>query len=470
VAERSAAGLTNSSRQSSSRSVRDILRENVFTLFNGILSVCFVVLLVLGDVGDGVFYAVVLANLLVGLVQEVRAKRVLDRLALLNAPTCAVKGDGTVRIIPLAGVVLKDVLVLRPGDQIAADARVLQSNGLVVDESLLTGESEPVSKDASAPLFSGSFVADGTGYAEVTAIGADAYAHRLIAELRQHSLVRSELREATNRILVVLSFVLGPVIVLTVLGRVRAYGGFGSVSADADWRLAVLDSVASVVGMIPEGLVLLISLAFGVAAIQLARSRVLVQELAAVEVLARVDVLCLDKTGTLTSGRLDWDRLVTLDPVLDSAAREALGAFGADDAGNLTAAVIATQFALGTATVTARQPFSSRTKMSGVTLRHGTGPEASWLLGAPEKLLKGHPFELGEATSIASTGQRALALVRAAGRADSASPGRPWMRPPWPTTPLSRGRSRRRTSSVASAPNRSAGWWRCCRRRDARSP
>jgi len=291
---------------------------------------------------------------------------------------------------------------------------VLQSTGLVIDESLLTGESEPVDKAVGALLLSGSFVSDGAGYAQVTAVGAEAYAHRLTAELKRHSLVRSELRRATNRILVVLSWLLGPLIVLTVLGRVRTYGGFDAMATDGDWRLAVLDSVASVVGMIPEGLVLLISLAFGVAAIQLARTGVLVQELAAVEVLARVDVLCLDKTGTLTSGHPDWDRLVVLDPALEDDAREALGAFGADDAGNVTAAVIATVFPAGQASAIARVPFSSSTKVSGVTLGRSTGPVTAWLLGAPEKLLAGHPLDWDQATRIAATGHRTLALVRVA--------------------------------------------------------
>lgn len=416
AAERLADGRGNESHQPTSRTVGDILRENVFTLFNAILTVCFVAVLILRDIRDGLFYGVVVANALIGIVQEVRAKVVLDRLAVLAAPEVAVKRDGLVHIVELDQVVLDDVIVLRPGDQLPADALVIQDDGLIVDESLLTGESEPIPKVAGDPLLSGSHVLGGTGYGQVTAVGASSYANRLTAQIKRHSLVHSELRAATNRILVILSWGLGPLILITLFGRVRTYGGFAQIAdfADGRWRQALLDSVASVVGMIPEGLVLLISLAFGVAAIQLARQKVLVQELAAVEVLARVDVLCLDKTGTLTTGALDFDRLVTLEPSLAAASAAALGIIGADDAANLTARVLGTHFSPGDATATARLPFSSAAKYSGVSVAHSTLVSA-WLLGAPEGLLAGHPAALSRATDIAAQGHRTLALVRLAG-------------------------------------------------------
>ncbi|TFD79917.1 HAD-IC family P-type ATPase [Cryobacterium fucosi] len=421
VAQRLADGRGNDAPQPTSRTVADILRENVFTLFNAILTVCFAAVLLLGDLRDGLFYGVVVANALIGIVQEVRAKVVLDKLALLSAPEVAVKRDGLRHIVPLAGVVLDDILVLRPGDQVPADARVLAGDDLVVDEAMLTGESEPQVKVAGDPLLSGSHVVGGSGYAVVTAVGAASYANRLTAEIKRHSLVRSELRAATNRILVVLSWILGPVILITLLGRVSTYGGIAALAdfSDGDWRAALRDAVASVVGMIPEGLVLLISLAFGVAAIQLARHKVLIEELAAVEVLARVDVLCLDKTGTLTSGELVFDRLVldpqvAFDPTLEAGASRALGAFGADDAANLTARVLGGHFSVGGATVRSRLPFGSARKYSGVALEHAGEPSA-WLLGAPERLLAGHPDRLAAANDIAAAGQRTLALVRLAG-------------------------------------------------------
>ncbi|MFC6355372.1 HAD-IC family P-type ATPase [Luethyella okanaganae] len=431
VARRLAAGQGNRANQPTSRSVWDIMRENVFTLFNAILTACFIAVLVLGDLRDGLFYGVVVANALIGIVQELRAKFVLDRLALLASPEVAVKRDGAVLTIPLDRVVIDDLLVLRPGDQLPADAVVFRSTGLLVDESLLTGESEPVAKNVKAPLLSGSHVVGGTGYGVVTAVGANSYANKLTSEIKRHSLVHSELRAATNRILVWLSWILGPVIVITLIGRVVAYGGIHVINdfGDGMWRRALLDSVASVVGMIPEGLVLLISLAFGVAAIQLARHKVLVQELAAVEVLARVDVLCLDKTGTLTSGELDFDRLEQLAPHLSAQSEVALAAFGADDAANATARVLAAHFGAASdenraARVAARLPFSSTTKYSGVQLEDDDGITA-WLFGAPERLLGRHPVALESATAIAAEGRRTLALVRMDGPLPAIPPDNP---------------------------------------------
>ncbi|MGO4534170.1 HAD-IC family P-type ATPase [Leifsonia sp. 2MCAF36] len=415
VAERVADGRVNTQTQPSSRSVGDILRENIFTLFNGILTACFAVVVLLGDLRDGFFFGIVIVNALIGIVQEYRAKRVLDRAALLAAPHSRVRRDGEVVTVALEDVVLDDLLVLRPGDQVPADAVVVQSVGLSLDESMLTGESDPMFKDDDAPLLSGSHVVTGTGLAVVTAVGADSYASRLTSEIRKHSLVRSELREATNRILVYLSWVLGPLILITLIGRVLTYGGFTEVFVDGRWRRALLDAVAAVVGMIPEGLVLLTSLAFGVAAIQLATRKVLVQELAAVEVLARVDVLCLDKTGTLTTGELslhgtEWVGRDESGSAVD--AETALAAFGSDEAGNATSGILGSRFRSDRFRVTRRIPFSSATKYSALAMTVD-GAESAWVLGAPERVLEGHPDALARATELAATGLRTLALARA---------------------------------------------------------
>ncbi len=412
VAERIARGQTNAVDQPTSRSISGILRENVLTLFNGILTACFVVIVIVGDVGDGFFFGVVVINALIGIVQEVRAKAVLDRLALLSAPSVAVRRSSVLTTVAIEDVVIDDTIVLRPGDQIAADATVLISNGLLVDESVLTGESEPVAKRVRSSLLSGSHVIAGSGYATVTAVGINSYANRLTAEMRRRSLVHSELRASTNTILKWLSWGLGPIIALAVFGRVIAYGGLDQLFA---WhnglaRQAAIDAVAIVVGMIPEGLVLLTSLAFGVAAISLARTRVLIQELAAVEVLARVDTLCLDKTGTLTSGELELDRVIRLDTTRENPDVEsALAAFGSDDAANATARLLA--HTLNTrAAIIRRIPFNSRTKFSGVAIRvDNTG--SYWLLGAPERLLAHHAEAARVAQEIAATGLRTIALV-----------------------------------------------------------
>lgn len=341
VAQRHRDGQGNVQAPRTARSVGDILRENVFTLFNAILTGCFLVLAALGDLRDGLFYGVVVVNAGIGIVQELRAKRVLDRAALLSKSDSRVRRAGAIVTVPADEVVLGDLLVLRPGDQIPADARLLDGVGFCVDESMLTGESEPVAKTVGAGLLSGSLVASGTGRAQVTAVGVDSYAQKFTSEMRRRSLVHSELRNATNRVLTYISWLLGPLIVVILLGRVLTYGGLDAMLVDDRWRAMLVEAVSSVVVLIPEGLVLLTSLAFAAAAVQLSGRGVVVQELAAIEVLARVDVLCLDKTGTLTSGTLDFERLQSLRGEGPFAQVETvLGAFGADEDANATAQVL----------------------------------------------------------------------------------------------------------------------------------
>lgn len=404
VAERVALGHTNATKQTTSRPLWHIVRDNVFTLFNAILTVCFLAIAILGDLRDGLFYGIVIANSAIGIVQEVRAKIALDRLALMASPVVAVRRDDETVVLHPSQLVLDDIVVLRAGDQVVADATVLDEVDLTINESLLTGESEPIGKQPGDTVYSGALVATGTGHAVVTAVGASSYASKLTAEIRRHSLAHSELRAAVNRILVYISWVLGPIVLVVIGSRMLTYGD--------GWRAALLDVVASVVGMIPEGLVLLISLAFGVAAIRLARQRVLIQELAAVEILARVDVLCLDKTGTLTSGEVAFVREVPLNA--DSHAAAALGVFARVDEANATALALRTTYPETGAEVVARLPFSSRRAFSGVELLVDGG-QSTWLLGAPEKLLAGHPDAASQAAQFAADGHRTLALARVDG-------------------------------------------------------
>ncbi|NQX33840.1 HAD-IC family P-type ATPase [Herbiconiux sp. VKM Ac-2851] len=424
VAERVARGQTNEQDSSLSRSVSSILRENVLTFFNGILTACFIAVLLLGDLGDGLFFGIVVVNSLIGIVQELRAKRSLERLALLSAPETAVRRGGAVVVVRPEQIVLDDLMLLRPGDQVTADATLGSASDLLVDESMLTGESEPVAKHAGDTVLSGSLVVSGTAEATVTAVGADSYANTLTREIKRHSVVYSELRAATTRILVYLTWLLLPIIAIVVIGRVIAYSGDGT--SPEDFRQAGIDTVAAVVGMIPEGLVLLTSLAFGVAVIQLGRQKVLVQELAAVEVLARVDVLCLDKTGTLTTGEIGFERLVTIEPpageppFADAELDAVLGLIAHDVAANQTALALRTHFDADGGTVLERLPFNSRRAFSAVTFDRD-GIRETWLLGAPERLLEGFPDALAAAQGIASGGRRALALGRGAGLASDYS-------------------------------------------------
>lgn len=412
VAERVARGETNATKQTTSRPLWHIIRDNVLTLFNFILTLCFVAIALFGDLRDGLFFGIVIANSLIGIVQEVRAKLALDRLALMAAPLVAVLRDGEVTSIAPAQVVLGDTVVLRSGDQVVADATVLDAVDLSINESLLTGESEPIHKVEGDAVLSGALVAGGTGHALVTAVGAASYANKLTAQIRRHSLAQSELRRATNRILVYISWLLGPIVLIVIGSQVLA-GRLGLESfGDGRWREALISIVASIVGMIPEGLVLLISLAFGVAAIRLAQQEVLIQELAAVEILARVDVLCLDKTGTLTSGDVSFTRVLPLSD--DPAMPAALSLFARVEEANATALSLAEPFPEVGAIAVARLPFASSRAFSGLRCAHSAA-ETTWLLGAPEKLLVGHPEEAALAAEHAARGERTLALVRVAG-------------------------------------------------------
>ena len=409
VADRVSRGETNATKRTTSRPLWHIVRDNVLTLFNGILTVCFVLIAVFGDLRDGLFYAIVVANSLIGIVQEVRAKLALDRLALLASPVVAVLRDGELVELHPGEVVLGDIVVLRSGDQIVADGTVLDAVDLTVDESLLTGESDPITKGVGDRVLSGALVSTGTGHVEVTAVGAHSYANKLTAEIRRHSLAHSELRAATNRILLYISWMLGPIILVVVGSQVLAGRFDVQAFLDGHWRETLISIVASVVGMIPEGLVLLISLAFGVAAIRLARQRVLIQELAAVEILARVDVLCLDKTGTLTSGDVAFLRA---DPLsVDGHMDAALSLFARVDEANATARSLAATFPEVGAVAGERLPFASRRAYSALECDLG-GTVTTWVLGAPERVLAAHPHAAELASSHAAQGHRTLALAR----------------------------------------------------------
>ena len=304
VAARVAAGKTNRSAPAPGRSLGEILWRNTFTWLNFILLVLGTASLATGSAPDATFLIIAVINTAVGSVQEVRAKRALDALAVINAPKVRAVRDGASQVIEVEEVVLDDVLDLGPGDQVVADA-IVEAGQAEVDESLATGESDPVLKGPGDRLLSGSWVVSGSVQSRVTAVGADSYAGRLASEARRFSLTGSELMGGINRILrwlTVAMVIIGPILFLRQLGV-------------QPWRPAVRSAVAGLVGMVPEGLVLLTTLAFLTAAMRLGRRGVLVQELPAVEGLARVDALCTDKTGTLTEGRVEWGQLITPEGV-----------------------------------------------------------------------------------------------------------------------------------------------------------
>ena len=291
VAERVRAGLVNNAARPPTRTVRQIVAANVLTRFNAILGALLVVVLVVGPFQDALFGVVLVTNAAIGIAGEWKAKRTLDRLTVLTATRARVVRGGERRDIAVEAIVVDDLVEVGPGDQFVADGVVVSAQGLEADESLLTGESEPVVKEPGAEVRSGSFATAGSGRYRVTRVGADLYARRIADEARAFRLVHSELRAGIDRILRLVTWLLLPTAVLLVASQLVAHDGLPE---------ALRGSVAGVGSMIPEGLVLLTSIAFAAGVVRLGERHVLVQDLGAVEVLARVDVVCIDKTGTLT--------------------------------------------------------------------------------------------------------------------------------------------------------------------------
>ncbi|WP_261382557.1 HAD-IC family P-type ATPase [Arthrobacter sp. UKPF54-2] len=401
-----------------SRSLWQIFRANVLTLFNAIVGTSFLVLLLLGRWQDALFGLAAAGNAVIGVVQEFRAKRSLDRLAVLDAPRARVLRDGQILEIATADVVRDDVLVLRAGDQVTADASVLDAAGLEADESLLTGESDPIDKDAGAEVLSGSIIVAGHGKARVIRVGAESFASRLTADARRFSLVNSEIRNSLNRVLRWIAWGILPVAVVVINGELQARGGWQDALATGAWTGAMVGVIASVIAMVPLGLVLLASVAFAVGGLRLAGHKVLIQELAAVEGLARVDILCMDKTGTLTEGGLRFEAVHQLTPSPDPGWQQALGWFATEPEANATARSLASAFEDdGGFQSVSYVPFSSSRKWSGVSFGGNNGTTPTWILGAPEMVLApaGHAGVLEQAGELARAGLRTLLLAGADG-------------------------------------------------------
>ncbi len=418
VRNRVLAGLDNPAPDKSSRTLGQILRGNLFTLFNAVVGGCFLLLLALGQWKDALFGFAVIANVLIGVLQEYRAKRALDRLTLVHSPVARVMRAGSPADIAVVDVVLDDILVLRAGDQIPADSMILEAGRLEIDESMLTGEVEAVVKQPGDQVLSGSGVVAGSGTARVIRVGADSFAHKMTSEARRFSLVNSELRNAINRIVRWITWALIPLMALVLNGQMKALGGWTAAIESGSWRQGIVSAVASTVSMIPQGLVLITSVAFALAAVKLARNQVLIQELPAVEGLARVDVICLDKTGTITEGDIAFD--AAYETVDDDGPewRDVLGWFGAAADANATARSLRTHFASsGRLNPLSTVPFSSARKWSAVTFDTGA-VSGSWVLGAPEMVLgqgRGDDVDtLARASELARSGLRTVVLAHAA--------------------------------------------------------
>jgi cation-transporting ATPase E len=399
VRERVAQGLTNDAGEHTSRTYGEIFRANVLTRFNAILGTMLVIVLAVGSPRDALFGIILVVNSAIGIVQEVRAKRTLDRLAVLAAPHARVVRDGEPREVAVEAVVLDDLLDLRTGDQVPADGIVTLSAGLEIDESLLTGEADPIDKAPGDEVLSGSFVVAGAGRFQATRVGAEAYARELATEARRFALTKSELVDGINTLLRYIQYALFPT------AAVLLWRQLDKTSTDN----ALISLVSAVVGMVPEGLVLLTSLAFGIAAVTLARRKVLVQELPAVEGLARVDVVCLDKTGTLTEGEVVFDRLELLDGASDATVAAALGALADDENANATLQAIGAAFPPPAGWGrTGAVPFSSARKWSAARF----AGQGSWVIGAPEMVCVDPSVPARQrADALAAQGRRVLLLA-----------------------------------------------------------
>ncbi len=401
VAQRVERGETNELHEQTSRSLGEIFRANVFTRFNAILGALFVLVMTTGSWADGLFGIVLVVNSGIGIVQEYLAKRKLDRLALLHAPQTRVVREGQLSTIPTHEVVIDDLIELRTGDQVPADGMLLSATGLELDESNLTGEADPVDHAPGDEIRSGTTVVAGMGRFHASAVGADSYVNRMAAEARRFTRTHSEIQSSINRLLTYITWVIIVALPLQIWSQWRAVGGEG-------WQAVVIRSAAGLVGLVPEGLVLLTSIAFLLSAVQLTRQQVLVQQLPAVEGLARVDVVCLDKTGTLTVGDIAFEDVEALDGVATEELREALGALADDPNPNGTLSAVAAAIAPPdgwerTGTI----PFTSERKWSAGSF----GARGTWLLGAPEVLLPdGAPGRV-RAAELAATGRRVVALA-----------------------------------------------------------
>ncbi|MEE1755693.1 HAD-IC family P-type ATPase [Streptomyces sp. SP18CS02] len=425
VAERVARGEVNDVPVRSSRSTADIIRGNVLTRFNAIIGVLWVIMLIVAPIQDSLFGFVIIANTGIGIIQELRAKKTLDSLAVIGEARPTVRRDGTSTPVPTSGIVLGDCIELGPGDKVVVDGEVAEADSLEIDESLLTGEADPVVKKPGDIVMSGSFVVAGGGAFTATKVGREAYAAQLAEEASRFTLVQSELRSGISTILKYVTWMMVPTATGLVISQL--------VVKDTDFKGSVARTVGGIVPMIPEGLVLLTSVAFAIGVIRLGRKQCLVQELPAIEGLARVDVVCLDKTGTLTEGAMDVTELRILGSASDASRqggdpadrggsdeaylRKVLGALGESDPRPNTSlqAVIDAYPDSDDWRCTESLPFSSARQYSGAAFSEGDGRTSTWLLGAPDVLLPEDDPELEGIEDLNQQGLRVLLLARVHG-------------------------------------------------------
>lgn len=396
-------GWTNKAVEPPSKTTKEIVHENVFTYFNLIFVVLAVLLCLVGSFRDLTFLPVIIANTLIGIIQEIRAKQVLDKLTMLNAPRASVVRDGKRTVINAEDLVVDDIVIFKAGDQVCADAEV-SAGEVQVNESLLTGEADEITKRKGDKLMSGSFIVSGQCHARLDKVGEDSYISKLTLQAKaMQSKEQSEMIRSLDKLVKCVGVAIIPIgIVLFSQAFFIQHDGF---------RESVTSMIAAVIGMIPEGLYLLASVALAVSSIRLAQKKVLLHDMKCIETLARVDVLCVDKTGTITENTMKVQKLIKTDEY-DEKEKGGLSLLVGDFAAamtndNITMAALKEYFTKASGKkVLSKTGFSSATKYSSVTFEDG-----AYVLGAPEFVLKEkHDDYAEEITEYASTGSRVLAF------------------------------------------------------------
>lgn len=412
AAERAAQGLGSALPEADVKPFRKILRDNLFTLFNMLNFALAVCLLLVGSYRNMLFISIITANILIGTIQEYRAQQTIRRMRLLHAPQVNVIREGREKAVSPAEAVKGDLAVFRAGDQVVADAIVVGGSGLAM-ESLLTGESDAVPKKVNNWLYSGSYITEGKLTAQLVYVADESYAGRLTGEARKNTRAGSRLMEELNRLIRIDSYILVPLGILLFVKQLILNGTSGNPLPFFEVaKNAVPASVAAMIGMIPEGLILLTSIAMAVGVIKLARRQTLVQELAGIETLARADVLCLDKTGTITTGEMEVSLIEGIDVSREETEHALARLLGAFDEKSPTLDALRNVVKPGTEMPKAVVPFSSERKKSAASFRDGT----ALVLGAPEYVLDRIPEGLqARMDELTAEGKRVIVLAEGRG-------------------------------------------------------
>ena len=405
VAWRTQEGLTNQMPRKGQKSVGQIVASHVFTYFNLLNGLLGVLVIMTGQIKNVLFLGTAISNTLIGIIQELKVKSLIDQLSVITTTRVMVLRGGTKNEISVNDIVLDDIVYLEPGDQVVTDGSVYSCRGLEVNESMLTGESKPVKKAEGDPILSGSFISAGTAIMQVEKVGQDCYAAQLVSKAAHKKRAQSEMQRSIGRIIKVVSVALIPIGILLFRSQLVANGG--------DTNAAIIRTVSGVIGMIPEGLVLLTSVSFIIGVGRLARKQALVQEMAAIESLARADIICTDKTGTITTGELRVEEILPFgDATIDTVKEIMARLNGAFDDANATQTAVDQYFGKKNDwAIRETIPFSSARKYKAVSFSDA----GDFVVGAPEFLIPEDKELLDRINRYSKQGYRVLLLGRSTG-------------------------------------------------------